>query len=571
MKKIKSGRIGYALIAAAAVLVAAGVWTIATGKKTIPLTEIVRAEFSGYSGWGTTNGAGLDADLLVEKYGRSLELTREGKKRYPDPLTPRAKAQIIADLVTIAFDDHGTEGLSNGDLVTMTVSAQPELTKLFRADFKGGRITVRVSGLREALRFDAFAGVELYLPESVSGYATPRFRYVKNNYSDWMSRMTNAGKPVEIQVLTLDGEPAWEMPIANGDVRLVRFTATPEDCVSVLGAVPYEMEREITITGMNEELSFDRLTDDDLEPLWEKAIEAVNKAEEGEELRREGMFLIRSYGGYAHCLCLVLSRNITFEAKENIPYPPEGYRPPVYTKRVFYPVLTPNMNFQNGVLAKTRGFDMGHSETRLYNNENRIDLVSPLTAGWTNPYIMVRKMIGTYDPSEITAADFGEGTALYAGEQKPSRMEEIPEDLLEYLFANAKKEAVRAFPSAEPNIIGHAFLVPHQMQGRVRCDSNRHIVFLRMDDGEGSFWCAVTTLGLVTYDDGSCGVSAHVSATASMHINYGRLLTGVSEPDNILFVLRSDDPVSLIRERTLDLSDSCRVELSEELKAILGS
>ena len=133
-----------AVLTAALMLLLAG-----CGETAANLEEYVGVKFSGMDGEGKA-AVELDKDALYAVLG--------GKDYTDGNADKKQKALDRAETAmdSVAFKLDQSEGLSNGDKVTVTISYNNELAKASKVQFSGKTKTFTVSGLKEYETLDAF-------------------------------------------------------------------------------------------------------------------------------------------------------------------------------------------------------------------------------------------------------------------------------------------------------------------------------------------------------------------------------------------------------------------------------
>ena len=143
----------------------------AGGKTKVDIKEYIEIEYSGMNGHATAT-LKVDYDGLNELVAENLkELVSKNNEKYSEFVLyelSNIKSYIDIDL------KEKYSNLSNGDTVTVTVSAQEETLKLLGWDFKDvekelgikivdTEIDIKVEGLQDGIFLDLFDGIEKYI------------------------------------------------------------------------------------------------------------------------------------------------------------------------------------------------------------------------------------------------------------------------------------------------------------------------------------------------------------------------------------------------------------------------
>ena len=206
-----------AIAVAAVVLVVVLVIALSgSSKTTIDVTEGVALEFAGANGYGTASLVGEDG-WWDEAYAVLEEEYDSGSDE--DYLMLFASAINLGSAVSFELSD--SDGLSNGDTVTVTVSIDEELVEDMPLKLTGSDLEFEVSGLAEAEEIDVFD----YVSVSFSGFSP--YASVEVSYT---------GPDIGVEfVCDSDGE------LANGDTAVVTAVYDEE----TVGEAGYVVERDM--------------------------------------------------------------------------------------------------------------------------------------------------------------------------------------------------------------------------------------------------------------------------------------------------------------------------------------
>ena len=248
---------GAFLVVAAAVLIIVGV-VIANKKTTINLADYTKVTFEGVDGYGT-------ADLSVDEYKLAtdaldaLGIDVEDMENMEIDDLVNASGKSVKDLQRLylaitsvdAYLDK-SEGLSNGDTVTITYSFDEEKASDARIEFVGDIETRTVEGLEAVKEVDPFEKL------SVEFGGTAPQAYVTINFNE-------TEEP--LNYIYFDYEP--NSGLSNGDkVRVTAKGYDEESFIRDYGTKFTQTEKEYTVEGVDEYItSADDLDDDAIESM----------------------------------------------------------------------------------------------------------------------------------------------------------------------------------------------------------------------------------------------------------------------------------------------------------------
>ena len=149
----------------------------AIGRTKVDIKDYVEVEFDGLNGYAT---ASLNVD-----YDRLNDLVAEDMQKFVSKITKDNGELLlfglydISNYIKIDFKEDYSN-LSNGDTVTVTVSAQEETLKLFGIDYKDvekglgikfvdTEVSFKVEGLQDGIFIDIFEGIEEYISYKYMG------------------------------------------------------------------------------------------------------------------------------------------------------------------------------------------------------------------------------------------------------------------------------------------------------------------------------------------------------------------------------------------------------------------
>lgn len=212
--------------------------------KSVNLKDCVSVTFSGAEGYGKAS-ASLDDSSLVDLVDVDVD-----QDIGLDEIGGALNAYWYIEDIEVSLDT--TEGLSNGDKVTVTIEYPEELSKAMGVGIRpksGTSWTVEVSGLPEVEEVDPFEDVNV----TFSGYDGYGAATVEDNSPYGLSyNLSNTASD-----------------LSNGDV--VTLTVSTDNgsdlqdyCIENYGFVPTATSRDYTVSGLEEAQTIDLFEDLDV-------------------------------------------------------------------------------------------------------------------------------------------------------------------------------------------------------------------------------------------------------------------------------------------------------------------
>lgn len=262
------------IIAAVAVLVVVLICVSVSHANAVNLGDYVTITYSGANGYGTAE-VDFDSVRFGEENQNKLKLRNDTLEKRAIALNvPRDEmyAEMADDMIDLKLDK--TSGLSNGDTVTATIDATE-----FNTDVKGNiktpkSISVKVSGLKEPTKVDAFSMLPVKF-SGISGHGTVSLDFDQ----------INAKYDLSLDDYDMDGyimvEPSTGL--RNGDKVTITLT---DDCVSLIsqyaGVVPESTSETLEVSGLPEmEESAASFTEDQLAPFKAQGEDVIRQAYAG--------------------------------------------------------------------------------------------------------------------------------------------------------------------------------------------------------------------------------------------------------------------------------------------------
>lgn len=221
----------------------------ACGRMTeVELSQYLSVSYTGYNGNGT---ARFDFDYADFEYGIMSEWKEEEK-------TWEKLGELTALEMTINCVPASIEGLSNGDTVTVTITADEEKAKELGYSFSGMSRSFTVEGLSDAVMIDPFD--ESVIQIGVEG--TSPFASVTMNYV--------GSRTAPEAYITYIADDQYDL--ANGDT--ITVTATMSERYTEQGYLLTRNEMTFTVEGLRSYITdVSMLNADDVFAIFQKVSE----------------------------------------------------------------------------------------------------------------------------------------------------------------------------------------------------------------------------------------------------------------------------------------------------------
>lgn len=229
--------------------------------KSVDLTDYVTVNYSGSDGQGT---AAIDYDLT------QLELDLIGKEEGEVSTEDlEGFTEIVPFEMSIKWELDKSEGLSNGDKVTVTVSYDSDAAKEQNIKVEGDCTKeFEVSGLKEPIELDAFDS-SIFDVEAGEKGVVVQLDGTSPNIMIYISNSIDSDNPLSKVDYSIEGDEQELGTYKNGD-EITIVATLPKD-LATEGYVLKEEKKTITVGGVNEYISsMDELTDADWEVINSK-------------------------------------------------------------------------------------------------------------------------------------------------------------------------------------------------------------------------------------------------------------------------------------------------------------
>lgn len=482
------GAIGIAVVALIVIIV------IAVQPKKINLNDYVTVEFSGYETIGTARVV-IDQDGLAEAVAKALKIDDKALEEADsfsslfseDNLSAIGELYTCLDLADASLDK--TDGLSNGDVVTLTFECDNETARKHGIVFKGKDTEFTVEGLGDINIIDAFANLTV----SFNGVAP-------NGGVEW----EYTGSESIIDKWSFGCDKTYNLK--NGDTVTLTLSVN-EEYLNNNGYAVKEKTKTYTVEGLDEYIdSYSDLTAEFLDYTKEEAQDVI-RAYVANSYNKECSLGQIEYAGYIF----------------NAPKPDASYwnYNDLY---VFYKgvVAHAESKFQNttvyfpvhfyNILSTAEGISCDKENSVTGNS--RLGDTSYSTKGYVNPLVayteLVTAKIGSYE------VETGDGLEVFANYTPIASLADISEENLALLESAAMDSVNRYFAenvdtaihAENTAVLGH-YLLLLKNPGTEYAQNNRlYVVYqttLTSDNGDFEstpFYFAVEFDGLVNLPNG---------------------------------------------------------------------
>lgn len=262
----------------AVIAVAAAVFFYNISAKTINLDKYLTVKTSGYNGYGTAEVA-IDWDAIESKYGSKITYKNNNLGNLTNMIQKSATDGLKS---LISVDLEKSSGLSNDDVIKYSWKIDDKLYTYIDCKLKYSDGEVKVSGLKDAKEFDAFANVEITF-DGIS--------------PDGKANLSYNGDELDSYNFEIDKSEG----LSNGDK--IKVTLNIDDMNSFVGeyhCVPKETEKEYTVSGLPSYISkLSDLNDDALSQMKKQAEDVYNShAENNFDKNSESLESLTYIGDY---------------------------------------------------------------------------------------------------------------------------------------------------------------------------------------------------------------------------------------------------------------------------------
>ena len=267
-KPVIFGIIGGGVFLLAAVITLVIVFLVMGGKTKYNLQDYTTIEFYGVEGAGKAD-VSIDASELAKVIAKNngMDVDKYSKENIDmDDIANFFSGENLGDLMKLYSVIGGidvkvdkSEGLSNGDTLTVTYNFDPEKAKEVKAEFIGEPYTVTVSGLEEIQEIDPFEDLEIHFEgTSPNAYITVQNKATLNEAMNY----------VWFEIDRYDG-------YRLGDTVTVKVMGYDEETFQSLYGVRFsQTEKDYTVEGVEAYIT-------ENEPLEESALSVMKQASEG--------------------------------------------------------------------------------------------------------------------------------------------------------------------------------------------------------------------------------------------------------------------------------------------------
>lgn len=476
-----------AVIGGGAVLVAAIVLIIilVTAPKKIDLNQYVSINYDGYNGYATAY-YDLDRSLqsdLQETLGIKDDLSNLGNILE----SAEKSANLYAAVSSIRVELDKSEKISNGDVITATISYDNELANKVGIQFVGESVTATVEGLEEIHKVDPFDGFVI----SFSGTAP-------DGRADYSYEGTESISYYDYEVSPTKG-------LSNGDTITVTMSKSESDTVRN-GYIYTENSKTYTVAGLDSYVAsaaelpdgyFDTLKNESEDYIKSYVAKSWNTNSSISDLQYVGYCFLCSdeaYWGDTNMLYIIYSATASNS---------EGK---FMTQKIYFPVKYSDILLCDGVISN---IDSDGILSSSYFGDS-----SYYSKGYTNPKLCYDQ-IYTSNLSSYANVTYDDGFDALQNDISVSSIDEIDETLLASL-KEEKKDAVVSYvlncssnnEVAEPVYLG-CYYLNAKIPGPDLYKNNRLYLLYQVEVKNGrntkTLFYAFGCSGFTNYPDGQQG------------------------------------------------------------------
>lgn len=242
---VSSGMLPKIIGLAVAIVVVIGLLAVVllNRKTSINMKDYLQVSYSGMDTVG-------EADVSVDWMALESKALSKSKNLLTDSLLLES---------SLSVDATPTEGLSNGDTVTVTVTCDEDTAKLMKLKFVNTTVDYTVSGLAEGVQTDVFADLSV----SFEGIAPDGTAVLQNNSTDSF-----------VKGVSYSVDPAYGL--SNGDTVTVTARYSEQNALEQLRVVP-ETTKTYTVSGLDAYISsYDQLDQDTIDQVTQQSKDVIN-------------------------------------------------------------------------------------------------------------------------------------------------------------------------------------------------------------------------------------------------------------------------------------------------------
>lgn len=449
-------RMGKWALLAAALLLAATVLVIALAARphTINLEELVEVSFSGFDTVGSAY-----AKLDQERFGAAL--AKAMGKKHAGELEP---GTFIACSKAVTLQLDRSQGLSNGDSVTVAISYDNDALDDCKIRYSGTSVSVSAQGLTPLTEIDPFVGLEM----EYSGIAPNGQAELRHTGTVGFSNM---------QEFCLDQSTGLE----NGDIITV---TVPADCdphnAALSGYLLTQTEKTFTVEGLPEYLdTFSAIPADTVDHLQQETQDLI-LASAARDYGDDYALGEISYAGYVlqvekpssdsqqHNRLYLVYRGVLSHIRDAFP-----------DTMVYFPVC------YSDLMASSEGVTFGGGD-KIEGETDLTDggIFAFDTRGYTNPFALYEDLV-TAKKDEFQC-EAGDGMERYDTYTPIAALSDIDENHMELLRNRARelicRDSMVNFSSvdmSELTLVGECLLLAKTLGGNVRYHNRLVVVYQR--------------------------------------------------------------------------------------------
>ena len=379
--------------------------------KKVDVSKYVSIEYSGYDGYAT-------ADVYLDEWGLYAEIMEATGKRnfdysdlddYTDLLGNGITVAAAMDTIELTLDKEAN--ISNGDVITATITYDNEIANEVDIEFEGETVSITAGGLETVHEVDPFDGLNVTFT-GISPYG-----YVEYEY-------TGTDSYVESYYFSAD----QYNNLKNGDKVTIKYDTTDENTMWY-GYVATVKEMTYEVTGLQEYVAaygdinedfITKLKGETEDTIYAYVANNYSNSYSLSNLEYAGYIFSytkhpEDYPWYTNCIYVIYKGDVA-KADNSI------------SRKVYFPVCFRDLMVQEGTFS----YDYKEGLTGYC----YVDGVGVWTDGYVNPLSCYMDLVAYYE--EDYNFECGDGFEEYASYTSISTLEDISAEYKTTLQTDAK-------------------------------------------------------------------------------------------------------------------------------------
>jgi len=379
--------------------------------KKVDVSKYVNIDYSGYDGYAT-------ADVYLDEWGLYAEIMEAKGKRnfdysdledYTDLLGKGVTIAVAMDTIELTLDKE--ENISNGDVITATITYDNEIANEVDIEFVGETVSITAGGLETVHEVDPFEGLTVTFT-GISPYG-----YVEYEY-------TGSDSYVESYYFSVDKYNN----LKNGDTVTIKYDTTDENTMWS-GYVATVKEKTYEVTGLQEYVAayadinedfITKLKGETEDTIYAYVANNYSNINALSNLEYAGYIFSytkhpEDYPWYTNCIYVIYKGDVTNADNGN-------------SRKVYYPVCFRNLMVQEGTFS--------YEYKEGLEGYSYIEGVGSWTDGYVNPLSCYMDLVSYYE--EDYNFECGDGFEAYAAQSNIETLDDISAEYKTVLQTDAK-------------------------------------------------------------------------------------------------------------------------------------